>query len=222
MEQHTQEWYKARLGKITGSMVYVLMGTPRKKGETFTDTAKNYLYQLAAERNLNDAFKDTYFDEYLERVNVETRAMRYGTDTEALARQAYDMRLSPDLTVEECGFFQHPTLPNYGDSPDGLVWTKARTLTGCIEVKCPNPNTWMRYLDLFKQGFPLKEVEEKYYWQCQSHILCTGADWCDFIFYDKMQRNPLQVQRIGPCDDDLALMIERITLAEEFIGNIVN
>jgi hypothetical protein len=92
MEQHTQEWYKARLGKITGSMVYVLMSTPRKKGETFTDTAKNYLYQLAAERNLNDAFKDTYFDEYLERVNVETRAMRYGTDTEELARLAGELK----------------------------------------------------------------------------------------------------------------------------------
>lgn len=53
--QHTLEWYRKRLGKITGSRVGDLMKTSRKKDEMFGDTAKSYIYQLAAERDMNPA-----------------------------------------------------------------------------------------------------------------------------------------------------------------------
>lgn len=220
MEQKSIEWYKARLGKITGSMVYTLMGTPRKKDEVFTDTAKGYLYQVAAERNLNEYYKGEHFDEWLQRTNIETFAMRYGTELEESARECYDAQLSPWLKVEECGFNQHPALKNYGDSPDGHVWEE-NTLVGCIEIKCPNPATWMKYRDLFRQGKTLKEVEEKYWWQCQSHLLCSGADWCDFVYYDKMQVDGLQVVRIMPDNDDMAKIEERVSMADNYIENLL-
>ena len=220
MEQHSIEWYRARLGKITGSMVYVLMGTPRKKDETFTDTAKNYLYERAAERMLNDLYAGERFDEWLNRTNVETFAMRYGTETEELARQNYDLFVEEGLTVKECGFYHHPTMGGfYGDSPDGLVWSKT-DLVGCIEIKCPNPNTWMKYRDGFRRGLTLKEVEEKYYWQCQSHMMCTGTDWCDFVYFDKMLRDGLQVQRVERNDEDIEAMEGRIKLAEDYIKSL--
>lgn len=222
MEQHSIEWYKARLGKITGSMVYTLMGKPRSKTETFTDTAKNYLYQLAAERSLNDLYAGQDFDQWLQRINVETWAMRYGTDTEALARDNYYMQLADGLTVKECGFFKHYRLDCYGDSPDGTIYDAKGELVGVLEIKCPNPNTFMRYKALFAQGLTLKDIEEKYYWQVQSHIMCTGTDWCDFVAFDKMLREPLQVHRIERCDEDIALMEERIEEADKFIENIVN
>ena len=77
MEQRTPEWYKARLGHITSSMVYVLMSVPRKKDETFTDTAKTYLYGLAAKRQMSPVYLNDHFDEWLERTETTTRAMRY-------------------------------------------------------------------------------------------------------------------------------------------------
>ena len=221
MEQHSIEWYKARLGKITGSMVYVLMGTPRKKDEQFTDTAKSYLYQLAAERNISDLYLHQRFDEWLQRNNHETSAMRYGTETEQMARDCYNMQLPDGMTVKETGFAKHSTLPNYGSSPDGVVYNIDKDLVGVLEIKCPNPNTWMMYRDGFRHGKTLKEVESKYYWQCQSHMLCTGTDWCDFVFFDKMQKDGLQIVRIDRNESDITDMSSRITAADEYINHII-
>lgn len=216
MEQHSIEWYKARLGKITGSMVYTLMGKGRKKDEEWSETAKGYMYQLAAERNINPIYLDKKFDEWLSRTNVETWAMRYGTENESGARDCYNMNLPEGMICEECGFMQHPELPNYGDSPDGLVYEGLR-LIGCVEIKCPNPATWMRYKAEFKAGKTLKEVEEKYWWQVQSHLMCSGAEWCDFIYYDKMMNSGMQSVRIEPDAEDQAKMRERIEKANEFV-----
>lgn len=223
MEQKSEEWYRARLGHITGSMVYCIMGTPRKKDEVFSETAKAYLYQLAAERNIAPIFKEEHFAEWLKRTNVETFAMRYGSETESLAREVYYINVPDDMDVKECGFFKHPTIDMYGDSPDGIVYDVAtRIPIGCIEIKCPNPNTWMKYRDLFLQGKTLKDVEEKYYWQCQSHMMCTETTWCDFIYFDKMMKDPLCVECIERNDEDVALMEERIMLANEFIENMLS
>ena len=230
MEQRTLEWYRARLGHITSSMVGLLMGAPTKKaqstGEVFSETAKGYLYQLAAERNLSDLFRndDTKFSEWLDRTNVESHAMRYGADTEDLARLAYSLVMPSDERLEEAGFVPHfnPEL-QYGDSPDGLVFPVGSNVpSGVIEIKCPNPATWMKYYDLFRQGKSLKEIEDKYYWQCQSHMLVNDVSWCDFIFYDKMQNNPLRVIRIDRCNDDCDIIIERVKQANDFINNIIN
>lgn len=221
MEQRTNEWYKARLGKITGSQVWCLMATPRTKGETFTDTAKGYLYELAAERRLNPVYLDCKFDEWLQRTNIETWAMRYGSELEEEARQMYIMNTDEHEHVEECGFNVHPDLPNYGDSPDGLIWRDGKVVA-TLEIKCPNPATWMKYYASFKSGKTLKEIEPKYYWQCQSHMLCAGVDRCDFVSYDKMLQGGLQVVRIDRSEEDTALMAERIRLADDFINTLVS
>ncbi len=47
--QHSLEWYRKRLGKVTGSRVGDLMKPGKKKEDLFGDTAKSYIYQLAAE-----------------------------------------------------------------------------------------------------------------------------------------------------------------------------
>lgn len=221
MEQHSIDWYKARLGKITGSMVYTLMSRPRSKTETFTETAKGYLYQVAAERTLNSLYAGQYFDQWLQRTNVETWAMRYGTEMESLARSTYSMYLDSNLTLKECGFFRHPLIKSYGDSPDGTIYDHKGDMVGTVEIKCPNPNTFMKYKALFAQGLTLKDVEEKYYWQTQSHMMCTGTEWCDFVAFDKMLNPSLQVQRINRNDEDIALMEERIKEAEDFIKSCV-
>lgn len=220
MEQRTNEWYKARLGHITSSMVYVLMSVPRKKDETFTDTAKSYLYGLAAERQISPVYLNDHFDEWLERTDTTTRAMRYGTETEDLARQCYYLDLPDTQKVEERGFVEH-IKGEYGDSPDGIVVENGKPIKA-IEIKCPNSATYMKYKAMFAEGKTLKEVEEKYYWQCQSHMLCNDVQQCDFIYFDKMLTNPLQVVCVERNEDDIALMLERINLASEFIKNITD
>lgn len=222
MEQKSIEWYKARLGHITGSMVYCIMGKGRKKDEIFSETAKSYLYQVAAERNLAEPYLTDKFQEWLNRTNVETFAMKYGTENEDMARELYYINMPDGLSLNKCGFYQHPAMEWYGDSPDGIITdTATRVTLGCLEIKCPNPNTWMKYKALFKEGMTLREIEEKYYWQCQSHMMCTDTTWCDFVYFDKMQNDPVQVERVERNDEDIETLTERIILANEFIERLL-
>ena len=223
--QRTPEWYKARLGHITSSMVYNVMLQPTKKaqaeGEVFSETAKSYLYKVAAERNISEPYLQDQFDEWLDRTNIETRAMRYGTETEDLARNVYEFeRLEEGNTLVQCGFIKDSVIPYYGDSPDGVVCDSESIPIGCIEIKCPNSETWMKYKAMFAKGMTLKDIEEKYYWQCQSHMLCLNVAWCDFIYFDKMMKDSLQVVRIERNEDDIKELTERINLANVFIEKL--
>lgn len=67
-EQRTLDWYRARLGFITGSQVGSLMKSGRTKDKVFSDTALTYLYQLAGERSLNPEIvqDDNMFSFYID------------------------------------------------------------------------------------------------------------------------------------------------------------
>ena len=73
-EQKPLGWYRCRLGSITGSNVGLLMKNGRSG--MFSDTAKNYIFQVAAERAMNPEIVNDYvvFAEYLSTVNVESKA----------------------------------------------------------------------------------------------------------------------------------------------------
>ena len=100
-EQRTLDWYRVRLGNITGSMVGVLMKEGRN--DTFSETAKAYLYQLAAERSMNPAIvnDDELFEMYLYQVDVTTKAMRFGTEQEGKAElEAIRERMAEVIVTE--------------------------------------------------------------------------------------------------------------------------
>lgn len=97
--QHSLSWFRSRIGKISGSNVGLLMKSGRS--DMFSDTAKNYIFQVAAERAMNPEIvnDDIAFAEYLSAVNVESKAMRFGTEQEASARDLYS-RLTGRHIVE--------------------------------------------------------------------------------------------------------------------------
>jgi hypothetical protein len=82
--------------------------------------------------------------------------------------------------VEEVGFIQHPTL-EAGASPDGIVGED-----GIIEIKCPMGTTHTETL-------MSQDVPSKYMPQIQFQLLCTGRKWCDFVSYNPMFPEHLQV-----------------------------
>ena len=223
MQQRTTEWYKARLGKITSSNVYKVMTESRTKGEVFGDTAKTYLYELAADRNLGEATlnDEEALAEYLGQ-GYESEAMRRGTELEESARITYTMDLPATQTVKEVGFVPDSEYGDfYGDSPDGLL-IENDEVVGCIEIKCPKTSTWIRYREAFAAGKTLRQIEPKYYWQCQSHMRCNNVSFCDFIYFDPYMDNGLQVVRIDRNEDDIQRMVERIVLANNFIVELLN
>ena len=120
MEQRTEEWYKARLGKVTASRVADVLA----KTKTGVSASRaNYLTELVVER-LTGQQAEFYTND----------AMQWGTDTEPQARMAYEAH--KNVLVDEEGFIDHPSISNFGCSPDGLIGD-----SGLIEIKCPNSKT---------------------------------------------------------------------------------
>lgn len=156
MEQRSESWFAARLGKVTASRVSDVIAQT-KSG--WGAGRKNYMSQLLCER-LTGLQQDSF----------SNAAMQWGTEIEPRARAAY--QFVTDNTVQEVGFVDHPRIAMSGASPDGLVGDN-----GLIEIKCPNTAT---HLDTLLNG----TIPDKYIVQMQWQMTCTGTDWCDFVSFD--------------------------------------
>lgn len=186
MEQRTEEWFAARVGKVTASRIADVVART-KSG--FSASRANYCAQLVVER-LTGACAESFTN----------AAMQWGTDTEPMARDAYSARTG-DL-VEEVGFYVHPRIEQSGASPDGAVGDD-----GLVEIKCPNTATHIEtILD--------KAPANKYLLQMQWQMACANRAWCDFASYDpRMPENlRLFVVRV-PRDDKLIAEVEKEVIA---------
>lgn len=185
MQQRSEEWFAARLGKVTASRIPDVMART-KSG--YGAGRKNYMAELLVER-LTGQREESYIN----------AAMQHGIDTEDEARMAYEF--SHEL-VEEVGFIDHPTIPMSGASPDGLVGED-----GEVEIKCPNTAT---HLDTLLS----KSVDRRYVLQMQWQMACTGRAWCDFVSFDPRlpERQALVVIRVAR-DESLIAEITREVVA---------
>jgi putative phage-type endonuclease len=156
MEQRTEEWYAARLGKVTASRVADVIA---KTKSSYSTSRANYMAELVCER-LTGKKGDSY----------SNSAMVWGTNTEPLARAAYEARTG--FLVEEVGFVLHPSIAQAGCSPDGFIEEES-----LIEIKCPMTN---QHIDTLLSS----EVPSKYVPQMQWQMACTGRKWCDFVSFD--------------------------------------
>lgn len=156
MEQGSEEWFAARLGKVTASRVSDVTAAT-KSGPAAA--RKNYAAQLVAER-LSGETGPTF----------SNAAMQWGTDTEPQARAAYS--LEKGLPVSQIGFVDHPNIEMAGASPDGLVGQD-----GLVEIKCPNTAT---HIETILRG----TADAKYVKQMQFQMACTQRQWCDFVSFD--------------------------------------
>ena len=162
--QGTDEWFAARLGKVTASRVADVIAKTKTGYSTSRD---NYMAQLVCERLTGQKGE-----------SFSNSALQWGTETEPQARAAYSAARFE--IVEEVGFVNHPTIEAAGASPDGLVGD-----LGLIEIKCPNTATHIE--TLLSQTVPTK-----YFTQMTWQMICTGRHWCDFVSYDP--RLPAELQ----------------------------
>ena len=180
MEQRTDEWFAARIGKVTASRVADVIA---KTKSGYGAGRANYLADLVVERLTGQKAQ-----------GFSNAAMEWGTQTEPQARAAYSAKTG--ILVEEVGFIDHPTVAMSGASPDGFAEE------GLIEVKCPNTATHLEYV--------LAELPPlKYFTQMQWQMACTGRPWCDFVSFDPRlpERLQLLVVRV-PRDDVYIAMLE--------------
>lgn len=184
--QRSDAWFAARLGKVTASRVGDVMATT-KSGPSAS--RKNYMAELVAERLTGKPAE-----------RFQSAAMAHGTEAEPQARRLYEFL--HDVTVEEVGFLLHPSIPNFGASPDGLVGAD-----GLVEIKAPNTATHIDTL----LGAP---IDRKYLLQMQVQMSVTDRAWCDFVSFDPRLPAEMQlfVQRV-PRDDALIMQINEAVTA---------
>lgn len=224
VEQRSLEWHRMRCGCITGSKVADIMKSGRKKDEVFSETAKAYLFQVAGERLFNPTFlnDDGIFQDYIDQVSVNTKAMQWGADQEDAAKSLFMQMNFPEGEMAELSSCKHDTIPHFAASPDGAIYGRDGEGLKIIEVKCPNINTYMKYRTLIHDAASLKETEPKYYWQMMAEMSCTGAKGGIFIVYCPWLSKPIHWAEIDRVEDDINLMEQRVILANDFINEIIN
>jgi hypothetical protein len=169
----------ARAGLATASRFKDIMSKV-KSGESAG--RRNYKMQLVTER-LTGLPCETY----------QNAAMIYGTETEPLARTAYESKTG--VIVEEQGFIAHFAL-DCGVSPDGII-----SDDGGLEIKAPFSSTI--HVETILNGMPSEHKAQIY-----GALWITGRKWWDFVSFDP--RLP----------ENLQLYIQRIERDEAYIENL--
>jgi putative phage-type endonuclease len=184
MDQGSDEWFEARMGKVTASRVADILA---KTKSGYSASRDNYLAQLVCERLTNEKTE-----------SFINSAMQRGTDIEPLARLSYEV--SQNVLVDEVGFVPHPSIIMAGASPDGLVGDD-----GLLEIKCPNTATHIE--TLLSQTVP-----GRYNTQMQFQMACTERSWCDFVSFDNRLPEELQlfVKRVPRDNMYIRLMEDEI------------
>lgn len=190
--QRSDEWFQARLGRVTSSRVDDMLASvkdPKKEAAG----RRNLRVQLVLERLTGQVQEDGYV----------SKDMQRGADTEGDAFAAYEA-LTGNL-VQRAGFIAHDDLLA-GCSPDGYIGE----FDGLLELKCPKSATHLDYIRS-------KSIPGDYYRQITHQLWITGAKWCDFVSYDPRFPEPLRLL-IERVERDEAAMKAHELLVRRFLA----
>lgn len=190
IEQRSPEWHEIRKGKITSSEFHKIMGDGKVR--------ESYLLEKISEGFGGFSAPATGV------------ALEWGTDLEDMAREIYQARTG--YNVEKCSFIVVDEY--YGGSPDALV-----NPGGCIEIKCPYGSANHFKHGLITSDTEFKKAKPDYYYQCMSHMLVSGAEWCDFISFDPRVHADyiMFVYRLNRNEEEIKVMKAKLESAIEFI-----
>ncbi len=175
LDQGSDEWLRARLGKVTASRVADVIS---KTKSGYSASRANYAAQIIAER-LSGHPQESFL----------SGPMQWGIEKEQDAKDAYSFFY--DVAVEPAGFVIHPSISDSGASPDGFVG-----IDGLVEIKCPNTAT---HIDTLL----CRSAPSKYITQMQWQMACTRRAWCDFVSFDPRLPADMQVFVARVFRDDL-------------------
>lgn len=142
LAQRTPAWYERRKSMITASDLGQMLGV----GKFGTPD------ELLVKKCM-----DVKFDGSME-------AMLFGVRYEDVALQCYRRRARM-VQVHEFGLLEHPTLPCFGASPDGITDRGVM-----IEIKCPS-----------RRAIVPDSVPEQYAMQIQGQLEVAGLETCHYV-----------------------------------------
>ena len=129
IQQGSQEWLNARLGRATASNFSKIVTSTG----TISKQLEKYALELATEMLIIEPEQ-----------GFKSDAMQRGNDLEPEAREVYQQHTFN--IVDEVAFFD---CDDYGYSPDGLI-----DKDGLVEFKCPSATTHTKYL--FEDRLPVE------------------------------------------------------------------
>lgn len=180
-EQHSPEWFAARLGIPTASEFGSII-TPKKR--EYAAAAQTYIDRLIDESMRPEA----------ERSWGSTRHTERGNDLEPEARDLY--ALERDVVPRQVGFILNDD-GTLGCSPDSLIDAcEVEPEDGGLEIKCPDGPTHVAWL----RAGGLPDVHKP---QVHGSLIVTGRAWWDFLSY--CPPYPPILVRVTPDDFTAAL-----------------
>jgi putative phage-type endonuclease len=188
--QRTDDWYAARLGKVTASRISdVIARTETGWGAS----RQSYMDDLIVERITGQPAR-----------GFVSPAMRWGIDHEEDALNAY--AFYGDVP-EPVGFVHHPSIEWSGASPDALVGAD-----GIVEIKCPETSTHLNTV-------LADTVPSRYLPQIMWQMACTERQWCDFVSYDPRCPEPIRVfiRRVVRDETRVSELTEAV---KQFLGEL--
>ncbi len=192
------EWKKERLGKFTASEFIRLVAYPKKN--ELSSGAITYVKKKVVESltvpNLDDGY-----------ISVD---MQWGMDHELDAVESFS-RITKIKNIEFIGDNQKYLSLNMlvGGTPDGL------TKSSGLEIKCPNSDTHLDYMDIVDEE-DLKKIMPKYYWQIQGLMMITKCKYWYFVSYDpryKLKKLRTHIAVIKENKKDQAFLKKRLRMA---------
>lgn len=199
MQQLSEAWFAARLGRVTASKVKDVM--TKGRGKEPSATRRNYMMDLLCERLTgNQSGPDL----------SRNLAVQRGTDLEPVARSAYE--IDKGLMIQEVGLIAHPVIAGFAASPDGVVGAD-----GLIEIKCPHTAT---HISVIQAG----RHDSQYEWQMLAQMACTGRAWVDFVSFDDRMPEELQYacfrferddKRIAEMEAEIKAFLEELAELEK-------
>ncbi|WP_439684823.1 YqaJ viral recombinase domain-containing protein [Cupriavidus oxalaticus] len=196
IEQRTEAWFAARVGKVTCSRFDDVIAV--KRDGSPTAARQTYMRELAFARTSGKP-----------KHQIEGKALTWGTEVEEFARAAFE--LETGLVVTPAEFILHQEHDWMGGSCDGTISTD-----GIIEIKSPydeqvHVKTWL-------EGMP-----EEHRAQVQGNLLVSGRQYCEFISYDPRQCESLKLyhQRIDRDEGYCAMLMEKLLQFEAELQQMV-
>ena len=202
--QRTEDWFKQRIGKFTGSGIKKLMTVGRGKDCKWGDTAKEYVFSKLYERVSNSRIQ-----------TPETYAMMKGKEAEEDAIRIFGERTR--FHIEPVEFLLSPDVPYIGASPDGLVYDSRNNLVGTFETKCRMDEAMLR--NAFVKVTPKHDT----FWQLQTEMYVAGVKENYFTHYSPDRECPfdLQIQVVERDDEAIGMMLERAEIANRVIEEAI-
>lgn len=156
VEQGSPEWLAVRLGKVTGTRLAAVMGTPVARNTLINELIAEQLTEMGEDFN-------------------PSPAMQRGTDEEPFAIKAYEKKYK--CKTHEVGMCVSDEFDWLAHSPDRLR-KHGKKFTRGVEVKSPMTKTVVKYL---RDG----GVPKEYKWQVVNYFLvCEDLKAVDFLIYD--------------------------------------